>query len=106
MSVYRPSSVRVLNDQPIPMRDGVRLSADVYLPDEGEGPWPVLLSRSSYDNNLLMDLGFFWSQNGYVYVAQDVRGRYDSEGEFVPWDPAQARWLKGKARAGLDQEVV
>lgn len=86
MSVYRPSSVRVLNDQPVPMRDGVRLSADVYLPDEEGGPWPVLLSRTPYDNNLLMDIGFFWAQNGYVHVAQDVRGRYDSEGDFVPWD--------------------
>jgi uncharacterized protein len=86
MSVVRPSSVRYLNDLPVPMRDGVRLSADVYLPAAGEGAWPVLLSRTPYDNNLLMDLGFFWAQQGYAYVAQDVRGRYDSEGEFVPWE--------------------
>ena len=86
MSVFRPSTVRVLNDLPVPMRDGVRLSADVYLPGDGDGPWPVLLARTPYDNNLLMEIGFFWAQHGYVYVAQDVRGRYDSEGEFVPWD--------------------
>ena len=42
--------------------------------------------RTPYDNNLLMELGFWWAQHGYVYVAQDVRGRYDSEGDFVPWD--------------------
>ena len=86
MSVFRPSTVRVLNDVPVPMRDRVRLSADIYLPTSESGPWPVLLARTPYDNNLLMDLGFFWAQNGYVYVAQDVRGRYDSEGAFVPWD--------------------
>lgn len=86
MSVFRPSTVRVENDLPVPMRDGTRLSADVYLPAEGDGPWPVLLARTPYDNNLLMDLGFYWAQNGYVYVAQDVRGRYDSEGDFAPWD--------------------
>ena len=86
MSVLRPSSVRFLNDVPVPMRDGVHLSADLYLPDDGRGPWPVLLSRTPYDNSLLMDLGLFWAQHGYAYVAQDVRGRYDSEGEFVPWD--------------------
>jgi putative CocE/NonD family hydrolase len=68
------------------MRDGVRLSADVYLPADGDGPWPALLSRTPYDNNLLMELGLFWAQEGYAYVAQDVRGRYDSEGDFVPWD--------------------
>src|SRR5687768_1025106 len=86
MSVLRPSSVRMLNDLPVPMRDGVRLSADVYLPADGTGPWPVLLSRTPYDNTLLMDLALFWAQHGYVSVAQDVRGRYDSEGTFVPWD--------------------
>src|SRR5215213_894852 len=86
VSAFLPSSVHVLNDVPVPMRDGVRLSADVYLPDAVPGPWPVLLARTPYDNNLLMDLGFFWAQHGYVYVAQDVRGRYDSEGQFVPWD--------------------
>src|SRR5829696_1865899 len=84
MPLLRPSSVRYLNDLPVPMRDEVRLSADVYLP-EGEGPWPVLLARTPYDNNLLMESGLYWAQNGYVYVSQDVRGRYDSEGDFVPW---------------------
>ena len=59
MSVFLPSSVRVQNDVPVPMRDRVRLSADVYLPDAGPGPWPVLLARTPYNNNLLMDLGFF-----------------------------------------------
>ena len=83
MSVYRPSSVRVLNDQPVPMRDGVRLSADVYLPDDGDGPWPVLLSRTPYDNTLLMDLGFFWAQNGYVHVA-----------------PTTSDWERTSSRAG------
>jgi putative CocE/NonD family hydrolase len=85
VSVFQPSTVRVLNDVPVPMRNGPRLSADIYLPNDAPGPWPVLLARTPYDNNLLMDLGFFWAQQGYVYVAQDVRGRYDSEGDFVPW---------------------
>jgi len=86
MSVLRPANVRFLNDLPVPMRDGVRLSADVYLPEDEVGPWPVLLARTPYDNTQLWDIGCFWAQNGYVYVAQDVRGRYDSEGDFVPWE--------------------
>ncbi len=85
MAPVRPSCVRYLNDLPVPMRDGVRLSADVYLP-EGDGSWPVILARTPYDNNGLMDLGFWYAQQGYVFVSQDVRGRYDSEGDFVPWD--------------------
>ena len=108
MSLIRPNSVRYLNDLPVPMRDGVRLSADVYLP-EGDGPWSVLLARTPYDNNLIMESGLFWAQNGYAYVAQDVRGRYDSEGDFVPWDHetddgydtlewiAQQPWCDGSA---------
>ena len=84
MSMLRPASVRYLNDQAVPMRDGVHLSADVWLP-KGDGPWPVLLSRTPYDNNNHWEFGTFWAQNGYVHVAQDVRGRYDSGGEFVPW---------------------
>jgi uncharacterized protein len=86
MSVHRPSTVRVLNDVPVPMRDGISLSADIYLPAGEPGPFPVILSRTPYDNNTLVDMGFFWAQHGYVSVAQDVRGRYDSLGDFVPWD--------------------
>ena len=74
MSVLRTSSVRYLNDVAVPMRDGVRLSADLYLPATGDGPWPVLVSRTPYDNNLLFELGQFWAQQDYVYVAQDVPG--------------------------------
>ncbi len=54
------NGVRVLGDVAVPMRDGVRLSADVYLPlesgdprDNGgsDGPFPVILHRTPYDNN-------------------------------------------------------
>jgi putative CocE/NonD family hydrolase len=86
MSVQRPSSVHVLNDVTVPMRDGVSLSADVYLPANEPGPFPVILWRTPYDNNVVMEHGFFWAQQGYVFIGQDVRGRYDSHGEFVPWD--------------------
>lgn len=68
------------------MRDGISLSADVYLPAEQSGPFPVILWRTPYDNNLVVEHGFFWAQQGYVFVGQDVRGRYDSLGDFVPWD--------------------
>ena len=67
------------------MRDGVRLSTDVYLPRQ-KGPFPALLCRTIYDKQ--RDIGFRWIpafvSAGYAVVMQDCRGRHDSEGE---WDP-------------------
>ena len=62
----------------VPMRDGVRLATDVYLPDD-EGPWPVVLYRSPYNKNT-DHIGAF-AASGYAAVAQDVRGKFSSEGE-------------------------
>src|SRR5688572_32325206 len=80
----RGGGVRTRMDVKISMRDGVKLSADVYFPI-GKGPFPVILVRTPYDNAPLVEKGLFFAQNGFVYVAQDCRGRYDSEGEFYPW---------------------
>ena len=77
---------RLLLDVKVPMRDGVNLSADVWLPHEGDGPWPVLLLRTIYDNQearyIRWARGFTAAR--YAVVMQDNRGRGDSEGE---WDP-------------------
>ena len=86
MSVFRNPTIRVEHDVAVPMRDGISLSADIYFPAEGDGPWPVILARTPYDNGPLIEQGTWWAEQGYVFVAQDVRGRYDSEGVFVPWD--------------------
>lgn len=73
---------------PIPMRDGVKLSADIYRPD-AEGKFPVLLTRTYYGKNnfdILHDRGRefieYFVSRGYVVVVQDCHGRYDSEGNF------------------------
>jgi putative CocE/NonD family hydrolase len=77
-------AIRLLNDTPVPMRDGVRLSADVYLPRD-HGRWPVILIRTPYGNqNQFVEASFFASR-GYAVVVQDCRGRHDSEGDFEPW---------------------
>ncbi|HVC35287.1 MAG TPA: CocE/NonD family hydrolase, partial [Chloroflexota bacterium] len=76
--------VRVQLDRKVPMRDGVLLSTDVYLPPE-PGPYPALLCRTIYDNQIRY---VEWVQRfvdgGYAVVIQDCRGRYDSDGD---WDP-------------------
>jgi putative CocE/NonD family hydrolase len=69
----------------VPMRDGVLLSADVWRP-AAEGRFPVILIRTPYSNNTppYNLIGRFYAACGYVYVAQDCRGRYDSGGIWRP----------------------
>ncbi len=78
-SVVRQQDLR------IPMRDGVALAADLYLPEGVQGRLPVVLIRTPYDKSRVRgsstDARFFAGQ-GYAVVVQDVRGRYASEGEF------------------------
>jgi putative CocE/NonD family hydrolase len=105
--------VIVERDVMIPMRDGIRLAADIYRPTkEGktvEGKFPTLLTRTPYnkgDGNLAE--GRYYAARGYVVVANDVRGRYGSEGtwrlivddpqdgfDVVEWIAAQP-WSDGK----------
>ena len=73
--------VVVERDVPAKMRDGVVLRADIYRP-KAEGKFPVLLTRTPYDKRGEMDFGPLAAARGYVVVAQDVRGRYTSEGEW------------------------
>lgn len=68
----------------IPMRDGVELVANVLIPEE-EGPFPTILVRTPYGRVLEWGNRVHWAARGYVLVAQDVRGRGESEGIFDPW---------------------
>jgi uncharacterized protein len=63
------------------MRDGVTLRADVYRP-KAEGKFPVLLVRTPYDKQGISGFGLKGAARGYVVIAQDVRGRFESEGEW------------------------
>ncbi len=69
----------------IPMRDGIRLAADVWLP-AASGRYPVILVRTPYLKGMELlevpKLAEYFATRGYVFVVQDVRGRGDSEGEF------------------------
>jgi len=72
------------DDVMVPMRDGVHLSTDIYLP-EGKGRYPVVLVRTPYKKELLELQGKFYARRGYVYAVQDCRGRFGSEGTWVPF---------------------
>jgi len=67
----------------IPMRDGVMLSLDIYYPD-APGKFPTLVYRTPYSNNNSGEVaqGKWYASRGYVVVKADVRGKYDSEGEW------------------------
>ena len=67
----------------VPMPDGINLATDVWLPD-GPGPFPVLLTRTPYHRRGAANSARTFTEWGYAYVVQDVRGKYDSEGTFRP----------------------
>ena len=72
-------------DVKVVMRDGVRLSTNIYRPD-AEGKFPVLLMRSPYGNGREGNRdAHYFAQRGYVVVTQDTRGIYESEGMFDPF---------------------
>jgi uncharacterized protein len=87
-----PKHVEVHRDVMIPMRDGVRLAADVYLPMGALASvvatrYPVILARTPY-NKLYGETPRGWVKDalshGYGVVVQDVRGTYASEGALRP----------------------
>ncbi len=79
----------------IPMRDGVKLFTSIYTPRDTTKASPILLARTPYsaapygDDRYPRYLGPGprFAGLGYVFVTQDVRGRYHSEGRFVHMTP-------------------
>jgi len=70
----------------MPMRDGVGLATDIYLPKDAKGPLPTIFWRTPYDynqvNGSLLHLAVEAVSHGYAFVIQNERGRYFSEGKF------------------------
>lgn len=85
------------NQVPVAMRDGTVLYADIYRP-VGEGRYPVIVSRTPYSVDRFAEGSVvdayrspvFFARRGYVFVYQDARGRYESDGVWQPFrDEAQ-----------------
>ena len=76
-------SLRLASDVMVPMRDGVRLATDIYSPATSAGPWPAILVRNSYNKTFSEWDGVpdWYVQRGYVFIIQDIRSRYKSEGD-------------------------
>jgi uncharacterized protein len=93
----------------VPMRDGVELSADLYLP-RASGTFPTVLMRTPYSNNMdvAIERARVLANDGYACVIQDIRGRWDSDGDYYPFHPdvddgfdtqewvGQQEWSNGK----------
>ncbi len=78
---------RVVADKNImvPMRDNVRLATDIYRPKELSGELPVIMTRLPYNKDNMASVGKLFARRGYIFVIQDCRACYASEGEvFVP----------------------
>jgi putative CocE/NonD family hydrolase len=88
------NEVFIDNHVPIPMRDGVVLYADVYRPVKS-GTYPVIVgltpysterhSTPVYDYVDAYKAPLFFARRGYVFVYEDIRGRYESEGKWEPF---------------------
>ncbi|MQG18596.1 MAG: CocE/NonD family hydrolase [SAR202 cluster bacterium] len=115
-------------DVMIEMRDGIKLACDIYFPSEknkiSNKKFPVLLTRTPYNKSRDFVDGRFFARRGYIYIAQDVRGRFNSEGiwyafakeapdgyDTIEWI-AKQEWSNGKigtlgsSYAGSDQSAL
>jgi putative CocE/NonD family hydrolase len=86
----------------IPMRDGARLFTTVYVPKDSSRPYPFLMTRTPYSAGVQAEGELHYGEDwfptsigpskefedaGYIFVKQDVRGRYMSEGKWVEMTP-------------------
>ena len=81
----------------VPMRDGTRLATDVFRPD-APGHFPVLVNRGPYGKEGYINdpdhSMWFFPKHGYVFLGQDCRARFDSEGDYYNpvFQEAQEGW--------------
>lgn len=78
--------VRMLHDRRVPLRDGVELSADIYLP-LGDDPRPTIVQWTPYESvrDRFIAWGAWFASRGYAAVVVDVRGRFESGGKYLAW---------------------
>lgn len=100
--VAQPASEAVLSrtEAMVPMRDGIRLYTQIYSPVQAREPLPIVFVRTPYGigQNTPARVAASLSElvtDGYIFVFQDIRGRFKSEGSFVmlrqPRDPKDAK---------------
>lgn len=68
----------------IPLRDGIKLNATLYRPQQQKDPLPCVFTLTPYIAQSYHDRGMYFAGHGYVFLTVDVRGRGNSEGDFEP----------------------
>ena len=89
-----PAAPFIVRDEMIPMRDGVKLFTKIFTPKNQSGPLPFVFRRTPYgiDGAAGSFVRYYkaLADEGYIFVFQDIRGKFKSEGEFVMQRPARA----------------
>jgi len=116
--------IQVQYFQKVPMRDGVNLSANIFMPENLQKPLPAIMVLTPYNNDHNTRRGIYFAKNSYVFVTVDTRGRGDSEGVFIPFENegidgydavewiAKQSWCNGKVATmggsykGMDQWLI
>lgn len=83
------SKVRLEESIMIPMRDGIRLSTDLYFPKGEDKNLPIILIRTPYNKKSYRDpserdQAYMFASQGFVVAIQDSRGKFESEGIYSP----------------------
>jgi len=88
-----PGDDFVIREEMIPMRDGVKLYTIIMVPKGSDGNLPIMMTRTPYDaggilegpasTKLGINVGTKFLGNDYIYVSQDIRGRFESEGDYI-----------------------
>jgi len=92
-----PTRLFAKTEAKVPMRDGVKLHTEIFTPKKARVALPFIFIRTpygitddkghnSYFDGLIREL----VDEGYIFVFQDIRGRYKSEGQFVMFRPPRA----------------
>ncbi len=89
-----PADAFTIRDEMIPMRDGVKLYTRIFAPKNQSGPLPFVFRRTPYgidgaDGSFVRYYKAL-ADEGYIFVFQDIRGKFKSEGTFVMQRPARA----------------
>ncbi len=98
-----------IKDTMIPMRDGIKLYTVIFTPKEHTDPLPILIERTPYgasvppNANILKNTYFAnMAKEGYIFVLQDIRGKYKSEGTMQIHQPITHLKQKGTIDESTD----
>ncbi len=101
-----PNPAYTRQEAMIPMRDGAKLHTVILRPADSQGPLPFLLTRTPYGvADSKAEAAAELARSGYIFVEQDIRGRYGSEGQFVMLRPLAAHHDPKKYPNDVDEST-